>query len=70
MDFINLKTKDKIEVLLEPRSLVVISGEARHNWSHGIAARKTDFFNRNKIDRTLRISMTFRNVILNTCETS
>ena len=67
MDFINLKTKEKIEVMLEPRSLVIISGEARHNWTHGIATRKTDSFNGIKYERQLRISMTFRNVILNTC---
>jgi alkylated DNA repair dioxygenase AlkB len=68
MDFINLKTKEKLEVMLEPRSLVVISGEARHKWTHGIAARKADNFNGVKIERKLRISMTFRNVILNTCD--
>jgi alkylated DNA repair dioxygenase AlkB len=69
MDFINLKTKEKLEVMLEPRSLVVISGEARHNWTHGIAARKADNFNGIKVERQLRISMTFRNVILNKCNT-
>ncbi len=69
MDFINLKTKEKLEVMLEPRSLVIISDEARHNWTHGIAARKSDNFNGIKTGRRLRISMTFRNVILNTCET-
>lgn len=67
MDFINLKTKEKLEVMLEPRSLVVISGEARHKWTHGIAARKADNFNGVKFERRLRISMTFRNVILNAC---
>lgn len=64
MDFINLKTKQKIEVMLEPRSIVIISGEARHKWTHGIAQRKTDNFNGVKSDRKLRISMTFRKVIL------
>lgn len=64
MDFINIKTKEKIEVLLEPRSLAVLSEEARYNWSHGIAARKIDKFTNVKSDRQLRISMTFRNVIL------
>lgn len=68
MDFINLRTKEKIEVMLEPRSLVIISGEARHNWTHGIAARKTDYFNGIKSERQLRISMTFRNVVINSCE--
>lgn len=70
MDFINLKTKDKVEIMLEPRSLVVISNDARYKWSHGIAARKTDYFNGIKIERKLRISLTFRNVILNTCNTT
>jgi len=64
MDFINLRTKQKIEVMLESGSLVVISGEARHNWTHGIAQRKTDNFNGIKSDRRLRVSMTFRKVIL------
>ena len=65
MDFTNVRTKEKIEVLLEPRSLAVISGEARYSWKHGIAARKTDKFIDIKIQRQLRISLTFRNVILN-----
>ncbi|SFE67466.1 2OG-Fe(II) oxygenase superfamily protein [Chitinophaga sp. CF118] len=64
MDFIHLKTKEKVEVMLEPCSLVVINGDARHNWSHGIAQRKTDIHNNQKINRTLRISMTFRKVLL------
>lgn len=64
MDFINLQTKQKIEVLLESGSLVVLSGEARHKWTHGIAQRKTDKFNGIKKARGLRISMTFRKVIL------
>jgi alkylated DNA repair dioxygenase AlkB len=68
MDFINLKSKEKIKVMLEPRSLVVISNEARHNWTHGIATRKTDNFNGNKTERQLRISMTFRNVTVNKCD--
>jgi alkylated DNA repair dioxygenase AlkB len=64
MDFINLRTKQKIEVMLESGSIVVLSGEARHNWTHGIAQRKSDNFKGIKSDRQLRISMTFRKVIL------
>jgi alkylated DNA repair dioxygenase AlkB len=63
MDFINLESKEKIELMLHPRSLVVITGEARHNWTHGIAARKSDEFKGTKTERQLRISLTFRNVI-------
>ena len=65
MDFINLRTKQKVEVMLESGSLVVLNGEARHNWTHGIAQRKSDYFKGIKTERRLRISMTFRKVILN-----
>ncbi len=64
MDFINLRTKQKVEVMLESGSLTVLYGDARHNWTHGIAQRKMDKFKGLKIDRELRISMTFRKVIL------
>lgn len=64
MDFINLGSRRKIEALLEPCSLLVISDEARYEWSHGIQARKTDQFSGNRYERGLRISLTFRNVIV------
>ncbi len=64
MDFINLQTKQKLEVLLEPCSLVVINGEARYRWSHGIAQRKSETFNNMNFKRNLRLSLTFRKVIL------
>lgn len=64
MDFINILTKQKVEVLLESGSLAVLTGEARHNWTHGIAQRKTDNFKGMKTERRLRISMTFRKVVL------
>jgi alkylated DNA repair dioxygenase AlkB len=64
MDFINCKTKQKVEVMMEPRSLVIINGEARHMWTHGIAQRKADVFSNQKINRSLRISLTFRKVVL------
>lgn len=64
MDFINLRTKAKKLILLEPRSLIVLSDEARHFWTHGINARKIDDFKGNQIIRSKRLSMTFRKVIL------
>lgn len=67
MDFINKYTKEKIEILLEPRSLVVLKGEARYEWTHGIAGKKADLFKGQKYERKTRISLTFRNVILNNC---
>jgi alkylated DNA repair dioxygenase AlkB len=69
MDFINKYTKEKIEVLLEPRSLVVLKDEARYDWTHGIQGKKADFFKNQKHERNTRISLTFRNVIVNTCDT-
>ena len=65
MNFTNKfdKTK-KIPVWLEPRSLVVLSGEARDKWLHGIPARKSDESNGHKYDRQRRVSLTFRKVIM------
>ena len=65
MNFTNKfdKTK-KIPVWLAPRSLVVLSGEARHEWLHGIAARKWDEWDGQKHKRQRRVSLTFRKVIM------
>lgn len=69
MDFTNKfdKTK-KIPVWLAPRSLVVLSSEARYAWLHGIAARKWDDWDGEKHERQRRVSLTFRKVILQTAK--
>jgi alkylated DNA repair dioxygenase AlkB len=64
MDFNNIQTRQKVEVMLESGSLVVLRDDARYKWTHGIAQRKTDNFKGIKTERRLRISMTFRKVIL------
>ena len=64
MDFVHSKTNEKLPVLLEPRSLFVLNGDARYVWKHGIASRKTDKITGNKISRGRGISITFRKVIL------
>lgn len=64
MDFTHSKTGEKVPVLLEARSLVLMSGAARNDWKHSIAARKTDHYNGNTFSRTRRLSLTFRKVIL------
>lgn len=69
MEFTNMETREKIEVLLEPRSLVVLKDDARYLWTHGITGKKADKFKGIKHERKTRISLTFRNVILNSCET-
>ena len=67
MNFINKfdKTK-KIPVWLAPRSLVVLSGKARYEWLHGIAARKSDEWDGKTHKRQRRVSLTFRKVIIKT----
>jgi len=64
MNFIHSKTKQTKAQLLEPRSLVVLSNEARYEWQHGIALRKTDKHHDETILRNRRLSLTFRTVIL------
>jgi alkylated DNA repair dioxygenase AlkB len=48
----------KTEILLLPKSLVMMYGEARTKWKHSIPARLKD----NGTERGVRISLTFRNV--------
>ena len=69
MNFTNkFDKKKKIPVWLEPRSLVVLSGEARDKWLHGIPARKSDAWEGQKHDRERRVSLTFRKVIIKTAK--
>jgi hypothetical protein len=41
-----------------------MQGDARHLWLHGIPPRKTDVVDGRKIERSRRLSLTFRNVVL------
>lgn len=47
-------------LLLERRSLLVLSDEARYDWQHGIARRKNDRWKGMVVHRARRISITFR----------
>lgn len=51
------------QVWLAPRSLVVLTGEARYNWTHAIAARKSDVVSGKRVNRGTRVSFTFRTMI-------
>jgi alkylated DNA repair dioxygenase AlkB len=64
MDFTRVSTGEKISVLLEPRSIVVLKDDARYQWMHSIAARKVDRFQGQTITRERRLSLTFRKVII------
>jgi len=56
--------EEKTRVFLEPRSLVIMRGEARQIWKHSIPARKTDSYAGKSFERKRRISLTFRNIVL------
>lgn len=64
MDFMNKETRDEMQLLLEPRSLLVLKEEARYKWTHGIAKRKSDRYGGRTVTRWRRVSLTFRKVIL------
>lgn len=64
MYFTHSITGEKYSLLLEPRSLLVLTGDARYEWQHSIAGRKTDKHQGQIIRRTRRLSLTFRKVIL------
>jgi alkylated DNA repair dioxygenase AlkB len=64
MEFINIKSKEKRAIFLQPRSLLVMSGDARYRWQHLIPARKKDLYNGEEKSRSRRISITFREVLL------
>jgi alkylated DNA repair dioxygenase AlkB len=64
MEFTHTETQQKIPMLLEPRSLVVLSGDARYRWQHSIPHRKTDRHDGQILSRGRRLSLTFRKVII------
>ena len=55
------------DLYLEPRSLVVMSGEARYNWLHSIAMRKIDRLDGLLKFRHRRVSLTFRKLKTTQC---
>lgn len=64
MDLKNVSNGQISSILLKRRSLLLLSGDARYNYEHGIAKRKNDNFNNEKRSRKRRISLTFRKVNL------
>ncbi len=64
MVFKSLRSEEQVRLFVEPRSLVVMSGEARYHWKHGIPGRKTDVHAGKTVERGRRVSLTFRTVIV------
>ena len=60
MRFASQTHSQQMELQLQPASLLVLKGDARHLWTHAIPARKTDVFEDQKYVRARRISLTFR----------
>ncbi|MGC6471619.1 MAG: alpha-ketoglutarate-dependent dioxygenase AlkB [Parvibaculales bacterium] len=66
MDFYKgdfFKGDEHHQLLLEPLSLLVLSGAARAEWQHGIAKRKSDILKGERIIRRRRVSLTFRSLL-------
>ena len=55
------KRGERVERLyLQPRSLIVLQGAARYDWTHAIRPRKNDVIASHRVARQRRISITFR----------
>ena len=68
MSFVHSVTCARVDLILPPRSLLVLQGEARFVWTHGIASRTTDLVKVRRNDRleevlvprATRLSLTLR----------
>jgi alkylated DNA repair dioxygenase AlkB len=60
MDFRHTQDERRFSLLLERRSALILSDEARYDWEHGIARRKNDRWQGLVIPRQRRLSVTFR----------
>jgi alkylated DNA repair dioxygenase AlkB len=60
MVFSNPKSGQTRQCRLHPRSLLMLQGEARSVWTHGIAPRKTDTVQGLTLPRNRRVSITLR----------
>lgn len=60
MEFRHVARDTRESLLLDRRSLLILSDEARYEWEHGIARRKKDRWHGIAIPRARRLSVTFR----------
>lgn len=49
-----------VKILLPQRSLYVMSGTARYDYTHAILGDKESYLNRNHVPRDRRVSVMFR----------
>lgn len=64
MDFRRKADDELRSVILERRSLFVLTKDARFKWTHAIPGRLTDKLDGMTLERTRRLSITFRTVII------
>ncbi len=64
MIFRHLKTGVVVERWLERRSACVLAGESRYEWTHEIPKRRSDPVAGARQNRTRRVSLTFRRVVV------
>ncbi len=62
MDFCRDSTGDEHVQRLMQRSLVLLYGDARSKWRHGIAKRQSDTWSGQRTKRQRRVSITFRTI--------
>lgn len=60
MEFQKFKSRSATSLMLDPGSLLVLSGLARYEWTHRIRARRED----RGVPRRRRVSLTFRKVLI------
>ena len=63
MRFTHPVHQQSFELWLPAGSLLILSGPARYDWTHGIAARKSDAVDGQRRVRQRRVSVTLRKVI-------
>jgi len=63
MDLKEVMTETTTPILLANRSILVLEGDARYKFQHGIEKRKTDLWQSNRLTRLRRVSLTFRKVL-------
>ena len=63
INFKNIETNEIKQLLLKPKSLLILSGDARYKWKHGITDNNVHFYDGMRINRQQRISLTFRKCI-------
>jgi len=61
--FVDKESGARIPLILEPRCLLVLTKAARFDWSHAIPARKSDLIEGRRVQRSRRVSLTYRTVL-------